>query len=405
MQKAGSSLDATTRVQKANTSDFSTSLVCFSHLRWGFVYQRPQHLLTRAVRDYRVFFVEEPVFETVGAARLDLSPQPGGVTVAVPVLPDGLDESAAEAAQRRLVDQLLSQMKGRSRILWYYTPMALGFTGHLEADLRVYDCMDELSAFRFAPPKLKDRERALLARADLVFTGGQSLYEAKRGRHPHVHAFPSSIDARHFARARDRNGVEPEDQARIPHPRLGYFGVIDERMDLQLVAAMAEIRPDWHFVMIGPVVKIDQATLPRRPNIHWLGGKRYEELPDYLAGWDIGLMPFAINESTRFISPTKTPEFLAAGVPVVSTPIVDVVRAYGNAGLVEIAADAAGTVAKAEGLLSHPKAAWLASVDRRLSGLSWDKTWDAMHALMRDHLEQADRSSSAAVQIPEAAHV
>lgn len=406
MQKAGSSPGANSRVPPARTPDFSASLLCFSHLRWGFVYQRPQHLLTRAARHYRVLFVEEPVYQQVDAPRMDLAVQPDGVTVAIPILPQGIDESTAEAVQRHLADQLLSEVEPREQIFWYYTPMALGFTDHLEPALCVYDCMDELSAFNFAPAKLKDRERTLLARADIVFTGGQSLYEAKRGRHPHVHAFPSSIDARHFSRARNRSsGAEPADQAGIARPRLGYFGVIDERMDLKLIADLAELRPDWQFVMIGPVVKIDEATLPRRPNIYWLGGKRYEELPDYLAGWDIGLMPFAINESTRFISPTKTPEFLAAGVRVVSTPIVDVVRVYGTAGLVEIASDAAGTIAKAEELLSRPKAAWLASVDKRLSGLSWDKTWDAMHALMRDQLDQAGRPSATAVHTSEAVHV
>ena len=179
----------------------------------------------------------------------------------------------------------------------------------------------------------------MLARADLVFTGGQSLYEAKRGQHPRVFAFPSSVDAAHFARAR-RATDDPADQAAIPHPRLGFFGVIDERMDLDLLAAIADARPDWHLVIIGPVVKVDPASYRERANIHYLGKKDYQELPGYLAGWDVALLPFAINESTRFISPTKTPEYLAAGKPVVSTPIRDVVRPYGMRGLVHIAATA-----------------------------------------------------------------
>jgi glycosyltransferase involved in cell wall biosynthesis len=380
-------------------------LFCFSHLRWGFVYQRPQHLLTRAARHFRVLFIEEPHFESGAMPRLDHVADPSGVEVLVPILPEGLDESAVEASQRGLIDRLLLQAKGRPHIFWYYTPMALGFTDHHEPDLCVYDCMDELSAFRFAPAKLKDRERALLRRADLVFTGGQSLYEAKKGQHRNVHAFPSSIDAAHFAQARKPTN-DPQDQRHIPHPRLGFFGVIDERMDLDLLREVAELRPDWQFVMIGPVVKIDEAKLPRSANIHWLGGKRYENLPGYLAGWDLGLMPFAINESTRFISPTKTPEFLAAGVPVVSTPIVDVVRSYGAPGLVEIASDAAAVVAKAEALLARPKSPWLEKVDRHLSGLSWDKTWGAMHALMRGQLESARRpAAGAALGNREAAHV
>jgi UDP-galactopyranose mutase len=311
MHEAGPPQDTMNRGPHSGVSGSPATLVCFSHLRWGFVFQRPQHLLTRAARSFRVIFVEEAGFEPVTAPRLQLTTEEGGVTVAVPILPEGLDEDAAESAQRALIDGLLSQVRGRPLVFWYYTPMALGFTDHHGPDVCVYDCMDELSAFRFAPAKLRDRERLLLERADLVFTGGQSLYEAKKGRHPSVHAFPSSIDAPHFARARGGQ-ADPDDQSRIPRPRLGFFGVIDERMDLQLLRKVAELRPDWQFVMIGPVVKIDDATLPRLPNIHWLGGKPYEGLPSYLAGWDVGLMPFAINESTRYISPTKTPEFLAA---------------------------------------------------------------------------------------------
>ncbi|MDQ4061394.1 MAG: glycosyltransferase, partial [Pseudomonadota bacterium] len=306
-------------------------LVCFSHLRWNFVYQRPQHLLTRAARNHHVYFVEEPIFERGGTLpRLDLRPQPSGVMVAVPVLAEGSSEAEIVEAQRQLVDDLLAGRAEEHRTFWYYTPMAMAFTEHLEPDLCIYDCMDELSAFRFAPPALRTLEAKLLARADLVFTGGQSLYEAKRGRHPNIHAFPSSIDTAHFAKARRTGGRGPDDQAALPRPRLGFFGVIDERMDLDLVGRLAELRPDWQLVMVGPVVKIDPATLPRRPNVHWLGGKTYDELPAYLAGWDLGFMPFALNESTRYISPTKTPEFLAAGVPVVSTPITDVVRPYGE---------------------------------------------------------------------------
>jgi UDP-galactopyranose mutase len=274
--------------------------------------------------------------------------------------------------------------------------MALAFSRGFDSDLVVYDNMDELSAFRGASPELLSLERELFARADIVFTGGASLYEAKRARHRNVHLFPSSIDFEHFARARRFEGAEPDDQAAVPRPRLGFFGVIDERMDVDLVRDVAALKPDWHLMMIGPVVKIDPAILPRRDNIHWLGGKGYQELPRYLAGWDVGLMPFALNESTRFISPTKTPEYLAAGVPVVSTPITDVVRAYGDRGLVEIARDPAETARKAEALLARPKGAWLAQVDRHLAADSWDKTWAAMHRLMVDAI---GRTESASLQV------
>jgi glycosyltransferase involved in cell wall biosynthesis len=361
-------------------------LVCLSHLRWDFVYQRPQHLMTRFARDRRVFFVEEPL-PGEGPPRLDVGERLGGVQVAVPRLPAGLSPEAAEAAQAELLQGLLAAQGVTEYVLWLYTPMALGFAGGLRPAAVVYDCMDELSLFRGAPRELVERERDLLARADLVFTGGQSLYEAKRERHPSVHAFPSSIDAEHFGRARGPL-PEPEDQAGIPRPRLGYFGVIDERIDLDLLAAVAEARPDWHLVMIGPVVKIDPATLPRRPNLHYLGMKGYGDLPAYLAGWDAALMPFAANESTRFISPTKTPEYLAGGRPVISTPIRDVVRPYGELGLVEIADDPDSWIAAAEramaccGAGGSGREEWLRRVDALLAGGSWSRTQGEMSGLI-----------------------
>ena len=361
-------------------------LLCLSHLRWNFVFQRPQHLLTRAARDHEVIFFEEPLFQPGIVPRLEMHVTPEGVTVAVPLLPEGLQGAMVAAAQRKLLDGMLAKAAERPLIAWFYTPMALEFAAHLRPDLTVYDCMDELSAFRGAPPRMLELERMLLGRADLVFTGGRSLYEAKRGRHQRVHCFPSSIDAEHFAMARAAQ-PDPADQAGLPHPRIGFFGVVDERMDLELVGALAAARPDWTFVMIGPVVKIDPASLPHLPNIHWLGGKGYPELPGYLAGWDAGFMPFARNESTRFISPTKTPEFLAAGLPVVSTPITDVVRDWGpkedgGPGLVEIAAEPAAFAAALQAVLDRPRGPWLKQVDRRLAQLSWDRTWAEMRGLM-----------------------
>jgi UDP-galactopyranose mutase len=354
-------------------------LLCLSHLRWDFVFQRPQHLMTRAARDNEVIFFEEPLERDIEAPRLELTAEAGGVTRAIPVLPPGVD---ALAAQRALLDDLLEERAGRRVVAWFYTPMALAFAGHLRPDVTVYDCMDELSAFRGAPPAMLDMERRLLDRADLVFTGGRSLYEAKRNRHPRVSCFPSSIDTAHFARARGEM-AEPASMAGIARPRMGFFGVIDERMDLDLVAALAALRPELQLVMLGPVVKIDPASLPQAPNLHWLGGRRYEELPAYLAHWDLGFMPFALNESTRFISPTKTPEFLAAGLPVVSTPVVDVVRDYGGAGLVEVVSSAAEMADQADRLLRQPRAEWLARVDAQLATNSWDLTWTRMAALIR----------------------
>jgi UDP-galactopyranose mutase len=269
-------------------------------------------------------------------------------------------------------------------VRWYYTPMMLPFSDHLSADCTVYDCMDELSAFRHAPPELLNLEENLLAAADIVFTGGSSLYEAKRDRHSNVHAFPSSIDVAHFAQAR---GLlpQPDDQAGISSPRLGFCGVIDERMDLGLLAATADAHPDWSLVMIGPVVKIDEADLPQRANIHYLGSKPYAELPSYMAGWDVALMPFAINEATRFISPTKTPEYLAAGCTVVSTAIADVVRHYGNLAAVEIATTPQAFVAACEVALQrrhNADTAWRDEADAILAQTSWTKTVRKMSALI-----------------------
>jgi UDP-galactopyranose mutase len=363
----------------ANVSD----LVCFSHLRWDFVYQRPQHLLSRCAQARRVFVMEEPLDSPDDSYYLDISRRECGVWVVVPHLPQGLSEDRAIALQQLLLDALIAEAQIQAPILWYYNPMAVPFTHHLEASAVVYDCMDELSAFQGAHPELQTREAHLFELANLVFTGGRSLYEAKQHQHSSVHAFPSSIDAAHFAQARTI-GEEPLDQVTIPHPRLGFYGVVDERMDLALLEGIAQARPDWHLVIIGPVVKIDPALLPKHPNIHYLGGKSYQELPSYLAGWDVALLPFARNESTRFISPTKTPEYLAAGKPVVSTSIRDVVRPYGDEELVHIADTVPEFVTAIEKALAQSQTNddWLNRVDAFLSQISWDLTWQAMNELI-----------------------
>lgn len=369
-------------------------LVCFSHLRWDFVWQRPQHLLSRATKHYDVLIIEEPMFKAGIKPHMDVSTRPQGVTIVVPMLPEGLSHEDVIAEQHDLIEAFIGRESDGSRVFWYYTPMAMAFTSDLECDLCIYDNMDELSLFRGASQELLDLENALFSRCDLVFTGGMSLYEAKKSRHRSVHGFPSSIEFNHFSQARSIR-KDPEDQAAIAGPRLGFFGVVDERMDIDLLAQVADLRPDWQFVMIGPVVKIDPATLPQRANIHWLGGKDYKELPHYLSGWDVGFMNFALNEATKFISPTKTPEFLAAGVPVVSTPITDVVKPYGEKGLVEIARTAEEVVAKVETILARPKDAWLVKVDRHLAQGSWDKTWGAMHKLMLDSTGDATAERAA----------
>ena len=356
------------------------TLIALSHLRWDFVFQRPQHLLTRAACTYDVIVVEEPVFNDDPAPGVIVLHRDHGIRVVQPTLPHGTATAAAVDHQRTVLDDLVAAAAGRVT-LWFYTPMALPFARHFEPDLIVFDKMDELAAFANAPPLLKALEAEMLERADVVFTGGAAMFKAAAQRHGNIHCFPSSIDTAHFGAA--RAGLpDPADQAGIPHPRIGFFGVIDERMDVALVGEVARARPDWQVVMIGPTAKIDPADLPQAANLHWLGGKGYAELPAYLANWDIGFMPFAINDATKYISPTKTPEFLAAGLPVVSTAITDVVSPYGDLGLVEIATTAGETVAAIDRLLARPRTEWLAGVDAQLAQGSWDLVWADMASLM-----------------------
>ncbi|WP_254606672.1 UDP-galactopyranose mutase [Sphingomonas bacterium] len=374
------------------------ALICFSHLRWDFVTQRPQHLMRRFARERRVFFWEEHIACDHHLPFLEQHPFPDDNVIALrPRLPHWWDAAQVEAGLRGLLDMLVDTAVAPARagdpLLWFHTPMMAGFATHLKASAVVYDCMDELSAFRFADPALAANEARLMARADVVFTGGHSLYEAKAGRHHDVHAFPSAVDTRHFAAARNGPAI-PADQASITGPRLGFFGVIDERIDLALLDAVAAARPDWSLVMIGPVAKIDPAALPRRANLHWLGARSYAELPACLAGWDVALMPFAINAATRFISPTKTPEYLAGGLPVVSTPVVDVARQYGALDAVGIAGDAAGFVAACERALALPKnGAWLTQADRLIAGHSWDRTFADMKTRIADAVARRDAPS------------
>ena len=380
-----------------------TTLICFSHLRWNFVFQRPQQLMTRFARDMAVIFWEEPVdIPARETAYLQIREAEGfpGVRLVVPHLPEGMPEDAREATLARLLDSHLSSVRG-PLVAWYYTPMMLPFSRHLVPDVTVFDAMDELSKFKFAPEHLLTLEQELIDRSDLVFTGGSSLFEAKKDRHHSVHCFPSSVDRAHFAKARSRL-FDPADQEDLPRPRLGFYGVIDERFDTELLDQLAELRPDWSFVMVGPVVKISEDELPKRPNIHYLGGKSYDQLPAYLCGWDVALMPFAMNESTQFISPTKTPEYLAGGTPVVSTPIKDVVRHYGQLEGVGIAADADAFLAACETALEltrNPESGWLAEADLMLSATSWDTTQARMAGLVAALLGTEETSADSALLV------
>ncbi|GGD69860.1 glycosyl transferase [Caballeronia grimmiae] len=350
-------------------------------MRWNFVYQRPQHLLSRIAKQAEVLFFEEPRRTDEADAWLDVRVTQQGIRVMTPWLPSGLTQEEDERAQRVLLDAYLAGTDKGDLGLWYYSPMSLAFTDHLDAGLIVYDCMDELSAFKDAPPQLAQREAQLMRKAHVVFTGGQTLFESKRRFHHNVHAFPSSVDVAHFEKACGPL-PEPSDQTAVPRPRLGFYGVLDERFDVALIRALAAARPDWQFVMLGPIAKIRPADLPQALNIHYLGQKSYDDLPRYLAGWDVALMPFAINEATRHISPTKTPEYLAAGRPVVSTPIADVVSRYGDSGVVRIARDAITFERAIASALTEAsdRAAFIGRAKAVLAGMSWDNTFAGMLA-------------------------
>ena len=369
---------AAVQAHSASNQPQQELLICFSHLRWNFVFQRPQHLMTRFAKRMAVVFWEEPVFEGNGSPTLSMHID-GDIVIVVPHLPVGLNPEATRLTLAELLDTFLAN-RPPVAVRWYYTPMMLAFSRQVATRCTVYDCMDELSAFRFAPPELLELETELLNTADLVFTGGYSLYEAKRERHADVRPFPSSVDVPHFARARalGRRGDET--------PTFGFYGVIDERMDLALVAALADARPEWRIELVGPVVKIDPADLPQRANIFYLGARSYADLPETIAHWDVALMPFAINEATRFISPTKTPEYLAAGRPVVSTPIIDVARHYGTLAGVTIASEGRFVSAcdQALSIARGADVAWRDEADVVLAAMSWDDTAAAMLAAITD---------------------
>jgi glycosyltransferase involved in cell wall biosynthesis len=354
-------------------------LIVFSHLRWEFVFQRPQHLLSRLARDFHVLVVEEPM-HTSGPAYLERTTPCKGVEVLrahTPVEHGGFHDDQLSALQP-MISGYLAENLIDDYVVWFYTPMALPLLGDLKPRAIVYDCMDELSAFKHAPRQMRQRETALLKSADLVVTGGPRLYEAKRDANPNVLCLPSAVDAEHYSARRATGDAAAmaragELQGGIAAPRLGFFGVIDERLDLDLVAGVADADPSWQIVMVGPVVKIDQAALPRRPNLHYLGQQPYALLPQLVAGWSVCLMPFALNESTEFISPTKTLEYMAAGKPVVSTPVHDVKAMFGD--IVAIAASANQFVdACRQALAETPaeKAEREVRMAKRVSEHSWD---------------------------------
>jgi UDP-galactopyranose mutase len=372
------------------------ALFVFSHLRWDGAFRRPQQLLSRLAGRWRVVFVEPPR-PAAGPARLERIGLGPCLEVLVPHTP--LPAAAGDDAQAALLRPLLA---GHARlpadaaaVAWVSTPMALPLIDAVQPACVVYDCMEELAALADAPRELRRRETALLRRAALVIAGGPSLHEAQRARHANVHSLPSAVDAAHFAPERldaaSDEAVQADTlQGVLARPRLGFHGVIDERIDVGLVARLADAHPDWQIVMAGPVLRRDAARLPRRPNLRWLGPQPYARLPYLLAGWDVALMPYVLDDTTRRLSPVETLEYMAAEKPIVSTAVPDVVALYGS--LAEIAHHAGGFMRACEVMLGEsPQRRCRRALDMltTVSTQSWDRTADVVHRLVVASLRDA----------------
>lgn len=383
-----------------NTKEFAMpAIIVFSHLRWDFVFQRPQQLMVRLAQHFRIYFVEEPVFTEGHAYSVHYSPHPG-ICVIKPHTSSrspGFHDDQISHLQP-LLTEFFAEVDTAECLLWLYTPMALPLVTEFFYKTLIYDCMDELRAFKNAPAQLEQRENALLEMADVVFTGGPSLYESRRHLHDNVHCFPSSVDADHFAQAQNPDLDHPE-QKDIPHPRLGFFGVIDERFDIPLLTEMADSHPHWQLCVVGPVVKVDPAQLPQRANIHYFGQRSYAELPAFVAGWDVCLLPFARNDSTRFISPTKTLEYMAAAKPVVAIALTDVVELYGHT--IYAADGNAQFIAACETALNLSPASLEGlreGMRKTVTKTSWDLTVEQMLPLLQPTVNRSDSYSRALLQ-------
>lgn len=352
-----------------NGADFHKDydIIVFCHLRWDFVYQRPQHIISRLSKKFKILVVEEPVHVEGNG----LNPNLNEINLNLHVLQPQISDMA------ELGDYLKKLLKQKAfPTAWFYSAAFGNVLDVLDFDTVIYDCMDELSLFKGASGELIQQENYLLSAVDLVFTGGKSLYESKKLKHNNVHCFPSSVDVDHFSTSFEKLAKIPEDIKNISKPIIAYYGVIDERIDLDLIKTTADKMPDYSFVMIGPICKIEENDLPRGENIHYLGMKSYDELPVYLSQFDIAMMPFALNDSTKFISPTKTLEYMCAYKPIISTKIKDVVRDYSDCvNLIETTEDFCAAI-------RNPKQDFEESYKEILENTSWDKTVEKMSSLI-----------------------
>ena len=366
------------------------SFIVHSHLRWDFVWQRPQQILSRLAQHHPILFVEEPIFGDFAGSSLDISYPHANVIRVVPYLDNNYAPDYDRAARMVLV-MLREQLKTnatlanlfRKRVQWFYTPMPTPIMlGEFNEMGVVYDCMDELAQFKDAPADLRNREHFLLKNADIVFTGGRNLYEAKSRAHANVHFFGCGVDIEHFGKARLPQTSIADDIKTFSAPIAGYFGVIDERLDYALIAQMAQAKPQWTFVMVGPVVKVDPNSLPQAPNIKWLGQRDYKELPNYVKAFDVCLMPFSLNAATQYINPTKTLEYMAANKPILSTAVADVIKNFTP--VVQVAYSPAEFVQR----LEATRALSREMLDAGLA-MAGKASWDAIVATIRQLIKDA----------------
>jgi glycosyltransferase involved in cell wall biosynthesis len=370
-------------------------LIVHSHLRWDFVWQRPQQIFSRLATRHPILFTEEPMLIDGPATLVVTEPHPN-VLRAVPMLTRGAhaDVDQQWAAVLPMLREALEHhplLAGRfgSAVQWFYSPMtAPHFLGQFDAACVVYDCMDELANFRFAPADIGRRERMLLERADVVFTGGYRLYEAKAQYHDNVHFFGCGVDVAHYGKARLEQTEVPPELAQLPGPVFGYFGVIDERIDYELIDRLAQEFPAASIAMVGPLAKVERESLPTRPNIHWLGQRSYDDLPALVKAFDVCLMPFALNEATRFINPTKTLEYMAAGKPIVSTAVPDVMRNFTP--IVEVALDHDAFVDAVEQAHLAPCAELIGRGLDRANRATWESIVEAMRAHLLEALDAVE---------------
>lgn len=380
---------STPALKAVPSNSFSFPIITHCHLRWDFVWQRPQQFLSRLSKTHRILFVEGPeVDEGDFTPFVELKDAPGfpNITVMVPHFPAARwgEGKWVDGWRRRLVDEALrGPLKGKfqNAVQWFYDPMAVeSHLGQHGAIATVYDCMDELSQFKFAPPQLIERERRLLLAADVVFAGGRKMWESKRRVNSNSHFYGCGVDVEHFGKACLEETPVPADVAALKGPKLGFFGVVDERMDYDLIAKLADARSDWQICIVGPTAKVDPTTFPQRANLHWLGGRDYSQLPHYSKAFDVALMPFARNEATEYINPTKALEYMATATPIVSTAVPDVVSNF--ASVVEICDDHDEFVRLCECALENRDEA---AIERGLA-MAHDNTWDAIVAKLQDHI-------------------